>query len=352
MSRSLRAAALGTGLALAAASGAFAEETYGLGREATAEEIAGWNIDVRPDGQGLPEGSGTALDGEAIFVERCAACHGEFGEAVGRYPVLMGGEDSLASHDPVKTVGSYWPYATTLWDYIYRAMPFGQAQTLSADETYAITAYLLNLNDVVDEDTVLDAESLAKIEMPNRDGFVTDPRPDTPGAAPCMKDCKAEVEITMRARILDVTPEQENRQGGTAGESGAPGTAEQPAAMAATAPQPAEVETALDPSLVKQGEKVFKKCKTCHQVGDNAKHRVGPHLNKLFGRVAGSAKGFRYSKAMKTKGTDGLAWEAETLKAFLQAPRSYVPKNKMAFAGLKKQSDRDAVIAYLRSFGD
>ena len=153
-------------------------------------------------------------------------------------------------------------------------------------------------------------------------------------------------------RILDVTPEQENRQGGMAGESGAPGTAEQPAAMAAAAPQPAEVETALDPSLVKQGEKVFKKCKTCHQVGDNAKHRVGPHLNKLFGRVAGSAKGFRYSKAMKTKGTDGLAWDAETLKAFLQAPRSYVPKSKMAFAGLKRQSDRDAVIAYLRSFGD
>jgi cytochrome c len=219
MSRSLRAAALAAGLVLVAAlladsPGALAGESYGLGREATAEEVAGWDIDVRPDGQGLPEGSGTAADGEAVFIERCAICHGEFGEAVGRYPVLMGGEGSLASHDPVKTVGSYWPYATTLWDYLYRAMPFGEAQTLSADETYAITAYLLFLNDVIEEDKVLDEDSLAKVEMPNRDGFVDDPRPDgprpdAPNAEPCMKDCKAEVEVLFKAKPLEVTPEGE-----------------------------------------------------------------------------------------------------------------------------------------------
>lgn len=214
MSRSLRAAVLAAGLMLAAAlladsPGAFAGESYGLGRVATTEEIAGWDIDVRPDGQGLPEGSGTAADGEAVFLERCAICHGEFGEAVGRYPVLMGGEGSLASHDPVKTVGSYWPYAATLWDYIYRAMPFGEAQSLSADETYSITAYLLYLNDVVEEDKVLDEDSLAKVEMPNRDGFVDDPRPDTPNAEPCMKDCKAEVEVLFKAKPLEVTPEGE-----------------------------------------------------------------------------------------------------------------------------------------------
>ena len=183
------------------------EKGFGLGRTATAEEIAGWDIDVRPDGQGLPKGSGSAVEGEPVFIERCAMCHGEFGEAVGRFPVLMGGEGSLASHDPVKTVGSYWPYATTLWDYIYRAMPFGEAQTLTHDETYAITAFLLHINDVVEVDTVLDQDTLAKVEMPNRSGFVMDARPDTPQGEPCMRDCKAEAEIVYKAKGLDVTPE-------------------------------------------------------------------------------------------------------------------------------------------------
>ncbi len=191
---------------------ALAESGYGLGRQATAEEIAGWDIDVRPDGQGLPAGRSTAAEGERIYLERCAACHGEFGEAVGRYPVLMGGEDSLSSDDPVKTVGSYWPYATTLWDYIYRAMPFGDAQSLTHDETYAITAYLLYLNDVIDEDFVVDQSSLALIEMPNRGGFVIpDPRPDTPTGEACMSDCKARVKIVFKAKRLDVTPETETQ---------------------------------------------------------------------------------------------------------------------------------------------
>lgn len=210
MSRRLKLAGLLAILALlGGAPAALADGGYGLGREATAEEIASWNIDVRPDGQGLPSGRGTATEGEEIFLERCAACHGEFGEAVGRYPVLMGGEGSLSSDNPVKTVGSYWPYATTLWDYIYRAMPFGEAQSLTHDETYAITAYLLNLNDVIEEDFVVDQGSLASIEMPNRDGFVSDPRPDTQSAEPCMKDCKAEVEVLFKAKPLAVTPEGE-----------------------------------------------------------------------------------------------------------------------------------------------
>lgn len=336
MFKPLSTAALTAAVALCALSSAFAQGSFGLGREATPEEIAGWDIDVRPDGQGLPEGSGTALDGETVFIERCAMCHGEFGEAVGRFPVLMGGEDSLASHDPVKTVGSYWPYATTLWDYIYRAMPFGEAQSLSADETYALTAYVLSLSGVVEDDQVLDKDSLAQVDMPNRAGFVADVRPDTPSVEPCMKNCKASVEIITHARILDVTPD---------GEPGSNGTA-----VAAATPEPEE--PVLDPALVGAGEKIFKKCKACHQVGENAKHRVGPHLNNLFGRVAGATEGFKYSKAMATKGTDGLSWDDETLAAFLAAPKSYVPKTKMAFAGLKKEGDRDAIIAYLRSFGD
>lgn len=203
------AAALLIGLPVAAG----ADERTGLGQPATPEEIAGWDVDVRPDGQGLPEGSGNVLTGEEVYVERCAVCHGEFGEAVGRYPVLIGGEDSLTSDDPVKTVGSYWPYATTLWDYIYRAMPFGEAQSLTPDEVYAITAFLLYQNDVIEDDATLDRDTLAAVEMPNRAGFLLpDPRPDTPVGEPCMRDCKAEAEVIGRAKILDVTPDQQETQ--------------------------------------------------------------------------------------------------------------------------------------------
>ena len=126
-----------------------ASKTLGIGREATPEEIAGWDIDIRPDGQGLPPGKGTVKQGEPLYVERCAACHGEFGESAGRWPILAGGAGTLASHDPVKSVGSYWPYASTLLDYIRRSMPFGAAQSLTNDELYAITAYVLYLNDVI-----------------------------------------------------------------------------------------------------------------------------------------------------------------------------------------------------------
>ena len=111
------------------------ERKFNLGKLATKEEIAGWDIDVRPDGLGAPIGSGTALIGEEIYTEQCAACHGDFGEGADRWPALVGGEDSLASHDPEKTTGSYWPYASTMYDYIYRAMPYGVAQSLSHDET-------------------------------------------------------------------------------------------------------------------------------------------------------------------------------------------------------------------------
>lgn len=213
MSRRLEAAAFLALLALSgAAPAAMADDRYGVGRDATAGEIAGWDIDVRPDGQGLPAGRATAADGEELYEDRCASCHGEFGEAVGRYPALIGGADSLASDNPVKTVGSYWPYATTLWDYIYRAMPFDDAQSLTHDETYAITAYLLYLNDIIDEDFVVDRDSLARVEMPNRDGFVTSgSNPDTPSGEACMANCKEGVEIVSKATRLDVTPKAEAR---------------------------------------------------------------------------------------------------------------------------------------------
>ena len=197
-------------ICLMLATGTATAGELGLGRLATPGEIAAWDIDVRPDGQGLPEGKGDVATGEELFQEKCAACHGEFGEGVGRWPVLAGGTDSLKSDDPVKTVGSYWPYLSTVYDYINRAMPFGDAQSLSADETYAIVAYLLNLNDIVDDDFVLSKQNFTSVEMPNVSGFTEDVRPDvSTGVEPCMKDCKTEVKITRRAQILDVTPDDE-----------------------------------------------------------------------------------------------------------------------------------------------
>ena len=183
-----------------------ADVRFGLGTPATAEQIAGWDIDVRPDGHGLPRGQGTARQGEDLYARRCAACHGEFGEGRGRFPALMGGQGTLASQRPVKTIGSFWPYASTLFDYIRRAQPFGHGQSLSHDEVYALTAYLLNLNDLVGLDEVLDAARLTAVRMPNRDGFVDDDRPDVPSGEPCMRACRGEVSVTGRASEVGVTP--------------------------------------------------------------------------------------------------------------------------------------------------
>ncbi len=184
-----------------------------IGRAATPEEIAGWDIDIRPDGHGLPVGKGTVSDGEPLYVERCAACHGEFGESAGRWPILSGGEGSLATHDPVKSVGSYWPYASTLIDYTRRAMPFGAAQTLTNDELYAITAYVLYLNDIIKtEDFELSDKNFRTIRLPNEANFFDDDRETAEQhfwqKNPCMSNCASgKPEVIGRARAIDVTPE-------------------------------------------------------------------------------------------------------------------------------------------------
>jgi cytochrome c len=204
--------ALGAAVGLAMTSFATGAEENGLpfGRVALQEEVAAWDIDIRPDGVGLPEASASAADGEELYYERCAVCHGEFGEGVDRWPVLMGGFDTLAEDRPEKTIGSYWPYTSTLWDYIHRAMPFGEAQSLTDEEVYAVSLYVLYMNDIVELDEVYDQDSFAAIEMPNANGFfMPDPRPDTPVAEPCMENCDASTEIIGKARILDVTPDQE-----------------------------------------------------------------------------------------------------------------------------------------------
>lgn len=196
-------------VAAAAAPGAAEPGHFGYGKVAAPEEIAGWNIDVRgDDGAGLPPGSGSVNKGAEVYAEQCAACHGTFGEGEGRFPKLAGGAGSLKDDRPELTVGSYWPFAPTLWDYINRAMPMPVPHTLSADDVYALTAYILNLNDIVPGEFVADRDSLPKVRMPNRDNFVwTDPRPDTI-AKPCMSACAnpADVKITSTAEGRGLTP--------------------------------------------------------------------------------------------------------------------------------------------------
>jgi mono/diheme cytochrome c family protein len=154
------------------------DQTYGLGRTPSAAELQKYDIlSISPTGQGLPAGSGTAEKGKAVFASQCARCHGASGRE-GPDDVLVGGIGSLNTPKPSKTVGSYWPYATTLWDYVNRAMPFDRPGVLSADDVYSVVGYVLQLNGIVSAQDAIDATTLPKIRMPNRDGFVPDHRPD------------------------------------------------------------------------------------------------------------------------------------------------------------------------------
>ena len=182
---------------------------FGYGKPATPAEIAGWDIEVRgDDGAGLPAGQGAVARGGEVYAEQCAACHGTFGEGEGRFPKLVGGRGTLTHDRPELTVGSYWPFAPTLWDYINRAMPMQAPHTLSADDVYALTAYILHLNDIVPADFVADRNTLPKVKMPNRDSFVwTDPRPDTAATA-CMTACAdpQHLTVTSSAEGKNLTP--------------------------------------------------------------------------------------------------------------------------------------------------
>ena len=197
-------------LAAAFAGSAAAAEAghYGYGRPPTPQELAGWDIDVRPDGAGLPPGSGSVQQGGEVFAAQCAGCHGTFGEGSGRFPKLAGGEATLTHDRPDKTVGSYWPFVITLFDYINRAQPYSAPHSLSANDVYAVTAYVLNLNNIVGNNFVADPHTLPKVNMPNHDGFVwKDPRPDT-FATECMKNCAdpMKIRIESSAEGKKVTP--------------------------------------------------------------------------------------------------------------------------------------------------
>jgi cytochrome c len=299
-----------------------------------------------------------------IFSENCASCHGEFAEGVDRWPVLAGGFGTLNRQDPVKTVGSYWPYVSTVWDYVHRSMPFGNAGTLTADDTYAIVAYILYSNDLFEYDAVLSKETFLDVEMPNADGFYEDDRETAEaafwGQEPCMENCKDSVEITMLATVLDVTPDEAGDEGGDEAAE-APAAAEEvqmAAAEATEEPAPAaDADTTAagamsepDPELVAAGEDVFKKCKACHKVGEGAKNGTGPTLNGIVGHSAGANPDFKYSNALKDAAAGGLTWTPEDLAAFLANPKDFMKGTKMSFAGLKKEEDQQAIIAYLSTF--
>lgn len=162
---------------LLASTSVIGAEKYGLGTPATKAQIDAWDINVYADGRNLPEGSGTVMAGRDIYNAQCLVCHGAKGEG-GLGDKLAGGKGTLATDKPVKTIGSYWPYAPTLFDYVRRTMPLTAPQSLSNDEVYAVTGYLLHINELVKEDARIDAKILADLEMPNRNGFVPDPRPD------------------------------------------------------------------------------------------------------------------------------------------------------------------------------
>ncbi len=209
---------------------------YGYGKPATPTEIAGWDIDIRADGQGLPPGSGSVEDGEVIYEAKCAECHGSFGEGVGQFPVLAGGTGTLNAQRPLKTVGSYWAHTSTLWDYIRRAMPFMQPESLESDEVYALVAYVLYLNDLVDYDYVMTQDNFTDIQLANREHFVPDPRPDVHNTR-CMENCKNAEDI----KIVSIVRRPE--------------------------PAPVEIAVAAE-SKPHAGEKIYNQyCVICHKAG-------------------------------------------------------------------------------------
>ena len=333
----LAALALPTQISLAA-------EKYNLGRTASPQEISGWDIDVRGDGTGLPPGKGSVAEGETLYNQRCVACHGDFGEGRGRWPQIAGGLGTLAKERPEKTVGSYWPFAPVLFDYIRRAMPFGAGMSMTTDETYAVTAYVLSLNDLLPSTAVLDARRLSAIKMPNAKGFIrTDnQKPDVAGQR-CMKNCKTEIKVLSdQARELKVTPDQDlvsqnKRTAALVAASRGPRQPKPPAK-----PQLAAKPPTGDPA---RGKRVFSRCKTCHTANKGGATRVGPNLYGIFGQTAAAAKRFRYSPAL-TK--SGLVWNEENLRRYLGNPRKVVPGTRMTFAGIRDRRALDDLISYLR----
>lgn len=350
---------LATAVASIAAAPAFAEK-LGIGRPALDEEVAAWNVNVMPDGRGLPEGGMSVEDGEQVFIDNCAMCHGDFAEGLDNWPPLAGGRGTLTAQRPVKTVGSYWPYLSTVWDYAHRSMPFGNAQSLTPDEAYGVTAYILYSEGLVDYDFVLSKDNFLEVRLPNENGFYVDDRVETEfpifTAEACMTNCKDTVEITRKASDLNVTPtDDQGRPVSTIPDWNAAPAGGEAAVVEASAEATEEAPADAggpDPALVAAGEAAFRQCSTCHEIGDGAKNKTGPQLNNLFGRTAGSVDGFRYSRPFTAAGEEGLVWTDETVHDFLMQPRDYIKGTRMSFRGFRDEADIAAVIAYLKTFSE
>ncbi len=260
---------LGVAAVALAVSGAVSAGPLGIGSTATPEMIAGWDIDIRPDGTGLPAGEGSVAEGEGLYEAKCASCHGLFGEGAGRWPVLAGGEGTLDTAHPEKTVGSYWPYASTLWDYIHRAMPYPAPQSLTDDEVYSISAYVLYLNDIVDDDFVANKETFAQVKMPNEPNFYIDDRPDVKNER-CFKNCADPKSFKIVTTINGVTPTGHFKEdSGVAANhyQGNPSDANGGAA----APQKVAMSDAAT-----AGKAVYDKaCQACHNMGVAGAPKVG-----------------------------------------------------------------------------
>ena len=288
---------------------------YGLGRAPTQEEITAWDIDVRPDGHGLKKGRGTVAEGQPIYDTQCANCHGTFGES-NRYMPIAGGvrkadvkvgkASVLREPDGIRTLGTKLNYATTLWDYIYRAMPWTNPQSLSVDETYAVTAYVLHLNEIVPADFELNDKTLMTVQMPNRDGLTTDHglsrvqgKPDAQGSL-CMKDCVRQVKIASEM------PEYARNQNGNLAQQKRPlgpvrgidtagyGIGDVPSAAATAAPaDPKELLTR-------------NACTACHGMTNRV---VGPGFNEIASKYQGRADAHAYLSKRIKEGGQGV-WGA------------------------------------------
>lgn len=290
---------------------------YKLGRAATAEEVAGWDIDVRPDGHGVKKGKGTVAQGQDLYDAQCASCHGTFGES-NRYMAIAGGvkkddlktgrASALKSPEGVRTVGTKLNYATTLWDYINRAMPWTNPQSLTPDQVYAITAYVLHLNEIVPADFELNDQNLTKVEMPNRHGMTTNHgmlsvkgKPDVHGST-CMKDCVKDVKV-----VSELPAFARNQHGNLAEQQRALGptrgidtTRYDPAAQASAKPAtPRAVTAAIDPKalLAKNA------CTACHGMTNKV---VGPAFSEVAARYQGKTDSEAYLAKKIKSGGEGV----------------------------------------------
>jgi cytochrome c len=338
MSRRIKSAGLAAGVRAVAAGGltclcaatpltAGDKPWSGLGRTATPAEIAAWDIDVKPDGTGLPKGSGSVAQGEAIYEAKCASCHGTFGES-NQYMQIAGGVGSLASEAPVRTTGSKLNYATTLWDYINRAMPFQAPRSLSPDEVYALTAYVLHLNEILPADAALDELSILKVEMPNRAGFTTqhgfmhaDGKPDVQATA-CMSECAVQGEIAS-----SIPPHARNLHGNLVGQfralgpyRGADTTRPDPIGPLAAAKHARAAAAVAPVAMQKSAADLARQyaCTACHGIDQKV---VGPGFREVAKKYLGDA-GARQALRDKVRNGSAGVWGATPMPAQPQVDES------------------------------